>query len=600
VLFNGEAIFGVVNFGQDHESASRRAREIAERATKLGIKASLCPADSAVLGYAGKCGPMKESEGNATGRDLWVVSCGELIDRQESLSCYGSEPGRSAFLASGIRVAAESSFLQRLDGTFAAAIWREKEQRLMLICDRRCDCRLYYSIERDRFVFSSWLPLLETLTAQIDRQAVAEFLRFLYIAPPRTIYSGVSSVEPGHYLSVTHGAVEAGLVVGEPASVLADQGTVSGGDEVTCLQTLIEQSAARRLGRRNTGIFLSSGVDSATLMGACQRVNPDRVQAFTVGFDSVELDEAKSAAALANQIGVPHRELKFSVSDYVGMFEQIVTTMDQPFGDPAQLPLGLACQKAKDSVEVICDGTGSDGLFGAPVPRHLRFSIEVAAKFPRFVRRAFAVATQYPGAHALSRYAQMFDFDDAEELFITWSGWGKQEMTELLGRPVDFGSSAFYRAFRTHAAAGAQPLFNVISVFPPDDSRFEAAALARIPIELPYHDADLMAYVHGLPESMRVSGGQTKILLRRLFARYFSTGRLPEKKHYFNIPLQSILAHANFAVVHDILAPARLQKHGLIDSEKAWMWIDRFIAGEESLRFKVWALLVLHSWLEAR
>src|SRR5690606_4689426 len=98
----------------------------------------------------------------------------------------------------------------------------------------------------------------------------------------------------------------------------------------------------------------------------CQQSNPGRVEAFTVGFDNSALDETSAAGALARQIGIPHRELRFGLSEYRAAFSRIAAGFDQPLGDPAALALVPACAAAAESVDVIVDGTGSDGVFGSP------------------------------------------------------------------------------------------------------------------------------------------------------------------------------------------------------------------------------------------
>jgi hypothetical protein len=42
-----------------------------------------------------------------------------------------------------------------------------------------------------------------------------------------------------------------------------------------------------------------------------------------------------------------------------------------------------------------------------------------------------------------------------------------------------------------------------------------------------------------------------------------------------------------------------MKKHDAVDAERARPWIARYLAGESGLRFKIWALVVLHAWLDA-
>ena len=594
MLFNGEAIFGVIHFADATHIAAERADWIVEQAKQLGAHAEFRSSGPAHLGFAATHGSAVDDACLALTGNVCGVVCGELFDRQESsLRCYNEEPDRSSFVAKGIRNEG-TTFIDHLDGTFAAAIWGERERQLILACDRRADCRLYYSLEDDQIVFSSWLALLNHASLEVDSRAVAEFLRFLYIAPPRTIYRGVASVEPGHYVVARPGMIEARPVVSPMQFRWEAEERDQDADALRDFQFLMEQAVARRLGQRRTAVFLSSGVDSATVMAACHRLNRGRVEAYTIGFDQADLDETNAARSLAEQLGVPYHELRFELDQYEAAFQQMTIGFEQPFGDPAALPLVLASQQLSGTTEVITGGTGGDDLFGAPIPRHLWFSTAIAGRFPRSLRQALAKA-----AGALGR-GDVFDFDDLPELFVTWKGWTGRELGELLGTAPDFSDSGFYRKFREHRHCDPQSLYDALGIYPPDDCRFESAALARLPIELPYHDFDLTAYVQQLPQDLRMSHGDTKILLRRLFAHYFPAGRLPEKKHYFNIPLHTLMARSNFALVNEWLAPDLLKKQGFVDPQQARSWIARYLAGESALGFRIWALVVLHAWLEAR
>ncbi len=117
---------------------------------------------------------------------------------------------------------------------------------------------------------------------------------------------------------------------------------------------------------------------------------------------------------------------------------------------------------------------------------------------------------------------------------------------------------------------------------------------------LPYHDAELCRFVRRLPQSFRFHDGATKILLHQLFGKYFPARRQALKKRYFNFPLRSFLAEGDAALVRCYLSAECLSRHGVVDPERAGIWIDRHLAGDPSALFKVWSLLVLHAWLDAR
>jgi asparagine synthase (glutamine-hydrolysing) len=573
---------------------------MANRAARLGVLVDQKSIGACVLGLVRrKCldgGTFLEAKGGG----CHAVTTGEVFHVDRSQAEEREQLGKYQWLVEGYRVDGRN-FFSRLHGTFAAAVWDEREHQLHLICDSRGDAHLFYRVIANSLVFASWMPLLAEPDQGLDGEAVKEFLRFFYISAPRTIYQGIARLEPGQCLTVANGQVTARWldhISDESRGVTA---LVSGEEALDNFQKLFEAAVDRRVEHRRVGVFLSSGIDSSTLTVACQKINPGQVEAFTVGFDEPELDETHGARAFANFIGVPHRELRFSLTQYGNSFERMSRGFEQPYADPATPALILACEAMKDYAEVLLDGSGCDTLFGGVIPRHLWFSLVVSAKVPVALRSLISSSLRRRVFYRfLSRYVALFDFDELEELFITWWGWSKKELEELTGDTVSFEKSGFYRMFRTHQSMGAQHLYETLGVFPPEDCRFEAAALTDTTIGLPYYDRELFAYVRGLPQSFRISDGATKILLRELFARYFPSGAISCKKHYFNIPLQALLANSNFEIVREYLAPANLIRQGVVDSEKAWGWIRRYIAGDERLKFKIWSLLVLHGWLQER
>jgi asparagine synthase (glutamine-hydrolysing) len=599
MLFDGAAIFGAVGFSERSQTAQRDAEQLSRRAVQLGARSGYASFGCAALGWVDRkpqCGTANDRRRKSK---LPIAVAGEILSR---LPMAGNveRAGESYDWILADRAAGGSEFLKTLDGTFSLAFWHERGAQLTLMTDRSGDGQLFYRKEANGLLFSSWLRLLAGPECDLDRQSVQEFLRFFYITPPRSIYKGISRIEPGHYLTVANGALAIHALESIHTNDI-ESASMDGADAtLQQFQNLFEASIERRIGSRRVGVFLSSGVDSATLMAGCQRIVADQVEAFTVGFDAPELDESAAARAYADCLGVPHTTLRFNLSDYHAAFEKNAREFDQPFADPATLPLTCAAGAAKESVEVLTDGSGSDGLFGAPIPRHLRFPLEFSDRFPVALRKFIGAGLSRVEFLGLASHAALFDFDEVEELFITWPGWSKSNLAELLGAPVSFQESGFYRAFRARRNSGAQQVFEAVAIYPPDDARFEAAALANIAMTLPYHDAELRRFVRRQPQSLRFHDGATKILLQQLFGKYFPAPRQALKKRYFNFPLQSFLAKGDYALVRRHLSVECLSRHGVVDPKQAGVWIDRYLAGDPSVLFKVWSLLVLHAWLDSR
>jgi asparagine synthase (glutamine-hydrolysing) len=597
MLLAGRAIFGALSFGDDHLAALRVA-EIAARAQALGAVARTWRAGPAILGLASRGAPPPVEP--PTGSDPATVLAGEIFNAAELLlELTGravSPPPSGASVLEQILAAWGTRCLARIDGAYVAAAWDAREHRLLLACDRRGDAHLYHHADPTGIVFASWLPLIAHLAKTVDPSAVAEFLRFLYVAPPRTMHEGIGRLAPGTHLVVTDHGIR---TVPHPAPLPSwrgvDLSSWSEADATDVLATLLSRAIGRRLGERRAGIFLSSGVDSATIAALHRRLYPARGIGITVAFADPALDESEATRAFAEEIGLEHRVMRFTPADYHRAVEDIAAGFDQPFADPAGLPIVLACRETAADVDVFSGGTGGDDLFGAPLPRHLRASLAVAARIPPRPRHGLARAL---GAWPLTAgRAPIFDFDDPEELLITWPGWTRQELQVLLGAPVRLDDTAFYRSFRAARSGGPQAIADALGAFPPDDCRFEGAGLVGRLNHFPYHDTELRDFVWHLPSGFRTRDGQTKVLLRALLARHAPRAAARTVKRYFNVPLGEILAHRDHALVQTWLDPDLVRGTGLLDPAVVVACRDRFLAGDGTLLFKVWALVVLYAWM---
>src|SRR5436309_7358975 len=95
------------------------------------------------------------------------------------------------------------------NGVFAFAVWDRADRTLHLVRDRAGEKPLYYGWLGGTLLFGSELKALRAHPAfhsEIDRDALALFLRYGYIPAPHTIYRGVYKLPPGTLLSLKAGA----------------------------------------------------------------------------------------------------------------------------------------------------------------------------------------------------------------------------------------------------------------------------------------------------------------------------------------------------------------------------------------------------------
>src|SRR5439155_24120834 len=97
--------------------------------------------------------------------------------------------------------------LDRFDGMFAFAIFDTYTGELLLARDPFGEKPLYYTeLPNGAVGFASELQALERMPnfdVTVDVNAVAEILSFQYVGAPRSIYSSVKKLQPGHWLRIT-------------------------------------------------------------------------------------------------------------------------------------------------------------------------------------------------------------------------------------------------------------------------------------------------------------------------------------------------------------------------------------------------------------
>ncbi len=202
--------------------------------------------------------------------------------------------------------------LDRVVGDFAFALWDVPGQKLTLARDFLGQRPLHYHRSRDFFAFASMpkgLHALAEIPRAPDEQMVAEFLVLMPQNGPRSFFTDVARVEPGHVVTVSRGAISS-RCYWQPRRPRAGRRP---GDYIDGLRHHLDQAVQARL-RGTHGIVgtnLSAGLDSGAVTATAARLlgpSGGKVVAFTAvpreGYDGPDPrnrfgDEGPLAAATA-------------------------------------------------------------------------------------------------------------------------------------------------------------------------------------------------------------------------------------------------------------------------------------------------------------
>jgi asparagine synthase (glutamine-hydrolysing) len=297
--------------------------------------------------------------------------------------------------------------LKKTVGMFAIALWDTQTNTLHLARDRFGEKPLYYgwvtseSAETKAFVFGSELKALRAYPGfanSVSREALALYMRFMYVPAPYSIYQNIFKLEPGCMLSISintknyHSVTNASETPLMPAlqSKPLRAPTLQGGVQMQrwwSLATVVETGAKNQIISEEVaietleqrlkeairvqsladvplGAFLSGGVDSSAIVALMQEQASRPIKTFTVGFEEAGFDESPHARAVAAHLGTEHNELYITAKQSQAVIADLPVMYDEPFADSSQIPTHLVCKAARQQVTVALSGDAGDELFG--------------------------------------------------------------------------------------------------------------------------------------------------------------------------------------------------------------------------------------------
>lgn len=530
--------------------------------------------------------------------------------------------------------------LQRAVGMFALALWDRDDQALHLARDRLGEKPIYYGWLRGALVFGSELKALQAHPAwrgQIDRGALALYLRYSYIPAPHSIYRGVSKLAPGSMasLSLAQARLQPGATLHtQPYWSLAEvarrglrepfAGTpAAAGSELERL--LREAVREQMLADVPVGAFLSGGIDSSTVVALMQQESEQRVRTFTIGFRERGYDEATHARSVAQHLGTDHTELYVTPREALAVVPQLPQIYDEPFADSSQIPTVLVAKLARERVTVCLSGDGGDELFGGyaryrqglrlwpwlrrlPLPlRRVLASLLAAAVGPTVVAAQQATrlgsmdAASLRAGDKVARLAEMLALTRPETFYRNLvSHWrtpeqvvpGAVEASDLLSAAQHWPEVGDY---------GQRMMYLDAMSYLPDDIlvKIDRAAMASsLESRMPLLDCRVVEFVWSLPSRMRISSGESKQLLRQVLYRYVPPALVDRPKMGFGIPIDIWLRGPLRDWAEALLGERRLNEEGLLATTAVRQkWLEH-LSGKRDWRYLLWNVLVFQAWLE--
>jgi len=497
---------------------------------------------------------------------------------------------------------------------FAIALWDARKQKLLLARDRVGKKPLYYFHDGSRIVFASEIKAIlkaPRIPREIDLEAVSDYLSFLYVPAPKSIFKNLRKVLPGHYVVASNQGLRETQYWDLSFAETDDLSEAAWCEKL--VETLREAVGARLISEVPLGAFLSGGIDSSSVVATMQKITGGPVITSSVGFDDEEFDELPYARTVASQFGTDHHE-QIVRPDAVGIIEKLSWHYDEPFADSSAVPTYYVSRTAREHVTVALSGDGGDENFAG----YRRYYFDrrenlIRGWVPAAIRQPVfgALAALYPKADWAPRiFRGKATFQNlarcpVEAYFRSIAACQVELKTDLLNGDVQRGLGGYnsLEVLRQYYERADTPdllskiQYVDIKTYLTDDilTKVDRASMAvSLEVRAPLLDHKLMELAARIPSALKLRGTEGKYIFKKALEPVLPRSILYRRKMGFAVPLAQWFRGELKGMAQDILFDGR--RDDLLEwatVKKIWQEHQK---GFRDRSTELWVLMMFRLW----
>jgi len=524
--------------------------------------------------------------------------------------------------------------VQRLNGIFAFAICdlRGSSPLLFMARDHFGVKPFYYSCRNGRLAFASEAKALlevDGVDAQIDLPALNQYLTFLWVPDPKTLFQRILKLPAGHSATFRDGKLS--------ISQYWDLTFPAAGHEFR----LSEENLAHEIRERfrysveqqmvtdvPLGAFLSAGLDSSSIVAMMTRTAHRPLRTYTVTFPEKyrkgenTLDDPTVAARLARRLGCENQQIVVE-PDVASLLPKLCWHMDEPTADPAIIAAYIVSREASRDVTVLLSGVGGDELFGGYRKYAAHYWANAYAHIPAALRNAAEAAiarapnmrgTNLKGVLRLAKKMLRSAGLPGEERFIRNCTYLDRAQREDVCTPEVQAGMAGCDPAAEHLAAfervGHADFLNQMLYL---DTKIFMASLnlnyndkmsmaCSVEVRVPFLNRELAEYVAwNVPPRLKLRGfvhPSTKHIFRKAMQGTLPDEVLRQPKAGFAAPVDYWLAHDLREMTDDLLSESRVRSRGLLRPEAVRKMIREHRSSRQDWSMQIWQFLTLELWMQ--
>lgn len=570
-------------------------------------------------------------------RSVWITYNGEVYNfadlRSELQSkghCFSSHTDTEVILH--LYEQEGPDCVKRLNGMFAFAICdlRSSPATLFMARDHFGIKPFYYFHDGKRFAFASEIKALlqvPQIEAALDPESLHQYLTFLWVPDPKTMFRRILKLPAGHYATLLDGDLTltkywdlsfppAGHAYRRSEDGLAEEI----GDR---FRRSVE---AQMISDVPVGAFLSAGLDSSSIVAMMARATRQPVRTYTITFPKkyrvgeTTLDDPEVAKRLARRLGCSNQRIVVE-PDVTSLLPRLIWHMDEPTADPAIIAAYLVCREARKQATVLLSGVGGDELFAGYRKHAAHYWAQLFGKVPLPARRLAAGAlaalpnmrgTALKGrlrlARKMARSASLSPIDRfiGNGTYLDEDQKASLYASDFIGAlPDPAGQHRAAFGCVGHADFLHQMLYLDTKVFMASLNltyNDKMSMASSVEVRVPFLDRELAEFVAWqVPPALKLKGTllpTTKYIFRQAMRDILPREVLQQPKAGFAAPVDYWLAYDLKEMTDDLLSTAQVRKRGLFRPEVVRRFVSEHRNGSRDWSMQLWQFLTLELWMQ--
>ena len=526
--------------------------------------------------------------------------------------------------------------VKRLNGMFAFAICdlRSGTPTIFVARDHFGVKPFYYFHEGSRFAFASEIKALlqvPGIAAELDPESLHQYLTFLWVPDPETMFRRILKLPAGHYAIFRNGELKLTQywdLTFPPATQTYARSEAELAEEVR--DRFRRSVEAQMVSDVPIGAFLSAGLDSSSIvamMCGASQATQQPIRTYTITFPRKyrvgenTLDDPEVATRLARRLGCENQRIEVE-PDVTELLPRLVWHMDEPTADPAIVTAYLVCREARKQATVLLSGVGGDELFAGYRKHAAHYWAQAYSKVPSSLRRVTAgVVAALPSlrgtplkgslrlAKKMTRSASLAPM----QRFIANCTYLDATQKSDLYTPgfAALAASDSSHAHRTafervrHADFLHQMLYLDTKIFMTSLNltyNDKMSMASSVEVRVPFLDRELAEFAAwSIPPGLKLKGRlrpTTKHIFRQAMHDILPREVLQQPKAGFAAPVDYWLAHDLKEMVDDLLSATRVRQRGLFHPGSVRRDVAEHRSGRHDWSMQIWQFLTLELWMQ--